>query len=633
VKSLITLWSCTADELAVRCCTSATRDKITVASRVEHEGLGFLAISLADFGKATQRWLSLGRVEPSDVPSFAKSSGRLNGLPKFMSGFLARVFDPCDGVLLDDYDIEAITAVRQLTLGFSKIALPSGSQLGTRTRVVTPEREKRAMLDFIQCESDVKESDSIRTAKMYADFCRVSDLLYAEAFSRVDEVVHNQELMPKHGPGATADKLTSNGKWNQRTWTTRLESVFPFLEYALPSHSYYSEMDGVDIREPEAEVPVRVTAVPKTLKTPRIIAIEPTCMQYAQQAVLREVLKFLGEDDILSKMIGFSDQTPNRDMARQGSLCGDLATLDLSEASDRVSNQLVRAMLRNHPHLLSLVDACRSRKAEVPGHGVIRLAKFASMGSALCFPFEAMVFLTLILLGIEDELNTSLSRKEVFNLIGKVRVYGDDIIAPVRHVRTVVQRLESFGIRVNLSKSFWTGKFRESCGREYYDGQDVSIVKVRAVLPTQRQDASGVISMVALRNQFYLAGYWGTCRWLDSYVRKVIKHFPDIEPTAPLLGRVSFLGYKAERQHPSLHSPLVKGWFVQAEPPSDVLEGPGALLKCFLKLDALHSADKSEPLERDSMALSGVPTLDKKHLERSGRPKCVSIKLGWRSPW
>jgi len=69
VKSLMSLWSCTANELAVRCCTSATRDIKTVSGRVEHEGLWFLAVTLADFGKAIEKWLDQGFVGPSsDVP-------------------------------------------------------------------------------------------------------------------------------------------------------------------------------------------------------------------------------------------------------------------------------------------------------------------------------------------------------------------------------------------------------------------------------------------------------------------------------------------------------------------------------------------------------------------------------------
>jgi hypothetical protein len=96
MKSLTSLWSCTAHEMAVRCRTSATNDVKTVVSRTEHEGLSFLAITLADFGKVIQKWLNQGFVVPSDASSFKKS--RLTGLPVFQQGFLGRVYDPSSGV-------------------------------------------------------------------------------------------------------------------------------------------------------------------------------------------------------------------------------------------------------------------------------------------------------------------------------------------------------------------------------------------------------------------------------------------------------------------------------------------------------------------------------------------------------
>jgi len=316
-------------------------------------------------------------------------------------------------------------------------------------------------------------------------------------------------------------------------------------------------------------------------------------------------------------------------MAQSGSHNGDLATLDLSEASDRVSNQHVRAMLADYPELLWAVDACRSRKADVPGHGVIRLAKFASMGSALCFPMESMVFLTIIFLGIERELNTLLSRKQCELYSGRVRVFGDDLVVPRDDVLSVVDELSAFGHKVNISKSYWIGRFRESCGREYYDGHDVSIVKVREVLPTRRQDASGVISAVSLRNQFYWSGLWKSADWMDTYLRKVIRHFPNVAPTSPLLGRESALGYQFQRLHPNHHSPLTKGYYVMAKSPRDHLDGPGALLKCL----------GSKPytgwglVPNRSARIVDVASVDEEHLERSGRPERVDIKLGWRSPY
>jgi len=598
MKSLMLLWKRVANESATWCCTSATTDCKTVSRRVEHEGISFLTITLASFGKDFEKSLGLGYVAHDMFAGFS----RHGGLPRFLGGFLERVFDRNSGVLIDDPCVDSIRAIRQLTLMNSKIALPCSDT-----------RERAAMRGYIDCEQEVRFSDATRSELNQADFERIGALLFRNAFIEMDrEIYRGDTLIPRHGPGATADKLRGNAKYRQTTWTRRLEEVFASSEYLLANHRYYDELQDVDLLEPRDEIPVKVISVPKTLKTPRIIGVEPTAMQYAQQSLLPLILHHLSKDTNLDKMLGFLDQTPNQRMAREGSLKGELATLDLSEASDRVSNQLVRSLFRHHKWLSTCVDACRSRKADVPGQGVVRLAKFASMGSALCFPVEAMVFLTIIFVGIERSLNTSLDRHTMKKYVDQVRVYGDDIIIPVDCATSVVEALEAFGSQVNLGKSFWTGRFRESCGREYYAGHDVSIVKVRQVPPERRRDATEVISMVSLRNQLYFAGYWQTVRWLDEEIRRKIGFFPTVLPTSPVLGRHSFLGYESEKIGQRLHNPLVKGYRVVARPPKDPLDGHGALLKFFLKR-------------------GGLPSVDEGHLERSGRPHAVDIKLGWAS--
>jgi hypothetical protein len=225
---------------------------------------------------------------------------------------------------------------------------------------------------------------------------------------------------------------------------------------------------------------------------------------------------------------------------------------------------------------------------------------------------EAFVFTTLIFMGIERGLNTSLSPSLVKHYSDQVRVYGDDLIVPVDLVDSVLGVLSSFGMVVNADKSFWTGRFRESCGKEYYAGQDVSIVKVRHLFPADRSDATGVISLVSLRNQLYYAGFWQTCQWLDERIRKIIRYFPVVLPSSPVLGRHSFLGYLPEKIGERLHNPLVKGWMVRSVLPPDKLDGHGALLKYHLKRgrEPIHDVD---------------------HLERSGRPLAVDIKLGYGS--
>lgn len=603
MKSLTLLWNRMAQDLAIRCHTSATMDMKTVQVRTKHEGLSFLTITLPTFGKDFQKALDTGFVSRNAFQGFTWRAG----LPEFLQGFLENVFSRDSGVLLSDPDVEAIFAIRQLTLTFSKILLPS-----------TPAREREAMSGYVQCEQEVRHTDEyVLTDSDYSEFERMSRLLFSDLFSRLDRMVYEEDMTPKHGPGATADKLRGNAKYSQRVWTDRLEEVFHVGNFLFPNARYFNEhYDDLTFLEPDAEIPVRVISVPKTQKTPRIIAIEPTCMQYAQQAVLERMIETIEKDKYLNHLLGFADQVPNQDLARQGSITQSLATLDLSEASDRVSWKLVRKLVHRWPHLLKALDATRSRTASVPGHGDIPLAKYASMGSALCFPIEACVFLTLVFLGLEKEHRTHFTNsRDVKRFIGSVRIYGDDIICPVNSVDSVIYTLEHFGAKVGSNKSFWNGKFRESCGKEYYDGCDVSYVKVRRVFPTSRKDVPEVISLVSLRNQLYQAGMWGTTKWLDGKILGILKRFPFVRPSSSVLGRTSFLRlYDADRMCEHLHTPLVKGYRVSSRLPKSPLGGSDALLKCFLKRGS-------------------EPVIDKKHLERSGRPRAVDIKPGWAQPF
>jgi hypothetical protein len=325
----------------------------------------------------------------------------------------------------------------------------------------------------------------------------------------------------------------------------------------------------------------------------------------------------------------------------------------------------------------------------------MRLAKFASMGSALTFPIEAMVFSTVVFMAIasaEAEYGSEGQRALVdTDLIMRhrsgVRVYGDDIVVPVRFVHRVVEYLEAFGFRVNSNKSFWTGKFRESCGKEFYDGHDVSVVRVRREFPSRpehgmdedgrsgpsprnsrasnrgappvlggtrsahpsRRDrvvssesvqpkafplrgivsgvhAQRIISTVDLRNQCYMHGLWRSAGVLDEYLQSVLKHYPTVSPDSPALGRVSLVGYQVDKVHSTLHSPLVRAFRVRAKLPVSRLSGAGALLKCLL-----GKPEGREPEgELEWLAISNS---DPEHLNRAGRDQAVSIMPGWVQPF
>lgn len=435
-------------------------------------------------------------------------------------------------------------------------------------------------------------------------------LMFGDVLAEVDRKVHQAELTPKHGPGATADRLRGNQKWSFPTWPERLERLFPFREYA--QHSILLRRENpVKLLTPDEEIPTRVILVPKTQVTPRIIAAEPTAMQYVQQAIAMELVDGIESHPISSSFVGFREQWPNQAMAHFASDGGELATLDLSEASDRVPNWLVEAILEPWPSLNEAVQACRSTRAELPDGRVIPLLKFASMGSALTFPIEAIVFSAVTVVGMHRAMSLQVSRSTL-KRAGRdvVRVYGDDIICPTVAAETVIDCLEAFGFKVNRRKSFWTGLFRESCGKEYWNGRDVTVTKIRHSFPSSLRDAKEVISAVSTRNQFYIAGLERTVALFDEELTRILKgHYPIVESSSPLLGRLD----RDAPPHgdafcPDYHVPLAKGYVVSAEIPENGIDGYEALLKCLV-------APGNE---------------DPEHLTHSGRPRVVKLKRALR---
>jgi hypothetical protein len=477
----------------------------------------------------------------------------------------------------------------------------------------TSARVAKAFSKYKDCEHEVAEKTQellVGDQDHLSTFRSISSLLWDRALLPLDRKIYKGEgLLPKHGPGATADGLKGNHKFKLQQWPRRLDVFFPSSLYLIPSENHWDLLDRVDFVEPGYEMPVKVISVPKTLKTPRIIGVEPTGMQYAQQALLRELVPILENKKLFSGSLGFTDQEPNKVLAKTSSRTQEFATLDLSDASDRVSNLLVKEMLHNLPSLSGALQACRSSRAEVPGQGTLALTKFASMGSAVTFPVEAMVFLTIVVIGYQRQLSRPLTHKDVKRILKRVRIYGDDIIIPVELVPYVTSALHDYGSVVNAHKSFWTGRFRESCGGDYYDGADVTPVYVRRVFPESRRDTKEFVSCVSLRNQLYKAGLWNAAAYLDTQLEGMAP-FPVVAESSPALGRHSFLGYSQERLCRNLHRPLVWAAVQVAKKRPSKLDGAYALMKYFLK-------------EGDE------PFFDKEHLSYYGRPLSVDTKIRW----
>jgi hypothetical protein len=197
----------------------------------------------------------------------------------------------------------------------------------------------------------------------------------------------------------------------------------------------------------------KMVTVPKDAFTDRVICIEPTGNIYVQKGlgqVLRRRLRAAGVD--------LDDQTHNQRLARIGSITGSLCTIDLKSASDSVSIGLVKAVLpvRWYNCLTDLRSTC----TRLPD-GTWRLnEKFSSMGNGYTFELESLIFYAIL--------------KATCPADSVISAYGDDLVAPSDQYAAIVSNLEACGFTVNLSKSFYNGPFRESCGKHYFLGQDVT---------------------------------------------------------------------------------------------------------------------------------------------------------------
>jgi len=198
-----------------------------------------------------------------------------------------------------------------------------------------------------------------------------------------------------------------------------------------------------------------ISFVPKTAKTERTIAVEPLLNGYVQKGIDLELRKKLGKIGI-----DLRSQERNQQMAREGSSDGDndFVTIDLKSASDSISTELCRYLLPED--WFCLLDRTRSRhfrldKREYP------YAKFCSMGNGFCFPLETLLFAAAC------------------HAVGAGRphidwmVYGDDIIVRKQYGEPVLRLLRHWGFKNNQEKTFLRGPFRESCGADWFGGEDV----------------------------------------------------------------------------------------------------------------------------------------------------------------
>jgi len=296
------------------------------------------------------------------------------------------------------------------------------------------------------------------------------------------------------GPGASTTikrrDASAARKFQNETGITR------DLHFLLPTEllrvCYPLWTQHLESREyPNFQIGNRIVTVPKNAKTNRVIAIEPGINLWFQKSIGDMIALRL-----LRVGIDLKHQERNQHLARVGSIDSSLATVDLSSASDSISDSVVRELVP--PKWYSVMDSCRSRYGVFSDQSVKRWAKFSSMGNGFTFPLESLIFYAVAKCCVEYCKPTGRNT---------VSVYGDDVIIPTSCYRLFSELMTFYGFRINETKSYATSPFRESCGAHYFSGIDLKPVylkdKLSSILTIYR--LANAIRRLAFRQGAYLA--------------------------------------------------------------------------------------------------------------------------------
>lgn len=499
-------------------------DLKTLSVRCQNEGISFLTKTLPLLSKALIKGLATGQFK---LPSNFKRKSTRSVLPAFLGSHFARVFYS-NGKLRSDYDVEAIRQIRQFCDFAYKAKLPR--------RV---EDDDKVIANFIEVEEELSSLEIPSDPLLV-----VSNALAHSIFSDFDP----SAIICRNGPGVTAN-VAIEEKY-ESSLSPGLGSVSHFS-----LHHFFNVEDGMTRlhRYPVWETVdyfrclknrAKVLLVPKDSRGPRLISAEPFENQFVQQGIANYMVDKLETNPISAGHVNFTDQSINRTLAKENSVSLEYSTLDLKDASDRISMVLVRRIF-DGLDLLQALEACRSvytllpkpKNKVVPDSDyLVRLSKHAPMGSAVCFPVLATCVYLLILSGL---LGLGLSLADA---IDSVYVYGDDVIVKTKYARFAIGVLERYALRVNTDKSFIGSRFLESCGMDAFDGQDITPVRLRncdLCSNLLEEQPTVLVSLIETANLLSASGYRLTSEHLYKYSESWLGPLPYGHHKSPYICRLA----------------------------------------------------------------------------------------------
>lgn len=288
---------------------------------------------------------------------------------------------------------------------------------------------------------------------------------YGRFFDKVAEIVRQvigdtpslSTLHAGFSGGASTSKSRRHGhpavKFLDKADTTRqARSLFYEVIRGTRWLDYLNDNPGLEPRIVRGNV---LFTVPKNDVIDRVAAKEPDLNMFLQKCFGNQI-----RSSLRKKGIDLNDQTRNQELARRGSIDGSLMTVDLSSASDSVTYELVKRVLP--PNWFYYMDLVRSPVTLIDGVEHVN-QMFSSMGNGYTFELESLLFYAI-----------TRATAYFYGIRGTISVYGDDIIAPTALKEPLFRALAVSGFTPNSEKSHFEGNFRESCGKHWNGGLDVS---------------------------------------------------------------------------------------------------------------------------------------------------------------
>jgi len=473
------------------------KDVQTMLERASSEGSSFFKVTFSVLGKALDRGLIDGNLK---IPA-SFGTKRNTSLPRFCYAVFRTIFDD-GGTLLANPKLSSIFFLRQLLLFDSKLLTePSVDQ---RRQAVDGFEKRQETLRKVRVPTS--HPVVLRAQKLLGSVLRGLDL---------------SVITPGHGPGGVADGLDRFERWDFTEWPLKASRWYPHDKYGSSSFKALCDVGVPRIRR---EMNTKCCLVPKDFKGPRLISAEHTVNQYLQQGQMKKMMQYIDNHRLLRRSIRLRDQTFNQKICRRAYEDG-LVTLDLSNASDTVSSTLVWFLLAEVPKLRSQLFCTRS-DFMVYENRKIKITAFAPMGSATCFPIETLVFWALSLASVRHVTSfwphpISRMRSPLEEASSSVAVFGDDIIIPAYAMDTLVGTLQTVGCEVNTSKTCYSTPFRESCGSEWYNGVDITIIRNKEYQYEDRKKLIDYPALLSLQRKFFLKGLYSAAALCKDWAREI----------------------------------------------------------------------------------------------------------------